>query len=389
MSAPFTGPGNRGKTGPRVARILLWAAAGGAFPEGLPSRLAHSESARLVDAALREGLAGFLRQGLRRAGRGSLIEETAGRRLDAFYYLTLNANLRKLAALREILSGLQASGVDAVLVQGAALLVTHYRDPGLRPLTDIDLWVAPVSRAAAVAVLARQGFRNTAATPALFRNGQTLVDLHTDLLGAERIGSRRFLLEAGHDEMLRAARRVNWEGLEVCCLSPCDQVIHLAHHAVKHNLERLVWLADLRSLAADWPESAWAAFFDRSTKLGQSRVGSLLLYALETLFGFRTPRSFNDPGRLSAAARHLVRQRRTGPLPAWACLVLLPPENLLERIRFVCEFAFPRAEILRQVFPGPARFTRRELRTRRLRQIVGMLHAGMARTRHSVTPGEG
>jgi hypothetical protein len=389
MSAPFTTPGSGEGNGPRTAELLLRAAAGGAFPEGFSGRLAPEQSARLVDAALREGLAGCLRQGLRRAGRRSLIEETAGRRLDAFYYLTLNDNLRKLAALREVLSGMRASGVDALLVQGAALLVTHYRDPGLRPLTDIDLWVAPASRAAAAAVLARLGFHNTAATPALYRNGRTLFDLHTDLLGAERIGARRFLLEAGHAKMIQAACRVDWEGLKVRCLSPCDQVIHLAHHAVKHNFERLIWLADLRSLVADWPESAWAAFYNRSEELGQGRVVSLLRYALEMLLGFRPPRYSSAPGRLSAAARHLVRRRRKGPLPAWACLVLLPPEKLLDRVRFVCEFAFPRPEILRQVFPGPAPSSPRQLRILRLRQIVAMLPAGMARPRQPVTPWEG
>jgi hypothetical protein len=359
---------------PPVIPQLLRRAAAGALPgAGLPAKLAAAESGRLVAAAAREGLAGFLRQGLRRAGGLKLLAEPARRELDRLYYRTLRDNVQRLAALRVLLAALEGAGLSPAVLQGAALLLTHYEDPGVRPLTDLDLWVAPQEGPPARAVLGRLGFENDPAAPALFRRGTVLVDLHTRFLGEERIRARRFLWGAGGEQALRPVRRAGRDGAPVTALAPVDEVIHLACHAAKHNLERLVWLADLRSLTAAWTPADWAALERRAASLGLGRVPGLVAYALEALLGI-TPAAGGSG--TTALSRCLVRRRRRRRLPAWACLALLPPAGIARCALLIGEFLLPRVEVLAEVFPQHAAASPRRLRAMRLRQILGLAASG-------------
>lgn len=356
-----------------IPELLRRAAAGGIAASDLPRALPPEESARLVAAAVREGLAGFLRQGLKRAGRLDLLAEPARGDLDRLYYRTLRDNLRALGALREVLSGLEEAGLHPAVLQGAALLLTCYPDPGTRPLTDLDLWVAAEEEPEARAVLGRSGFVNDPRTPPLFRREAVLVDLHTDLLGEERIRARRFLRNARACAALRFVRRVCRDGSHVTALAPEDQVIHSVCHAVKHNLERLVWMADLRALTADWAPADWASLARRAAALGLDRVPGLLAYALQALLGVASPA---QEAGTSAISRCLLRRRRRRPLPAWACLALLPPEKIAHRALLIGEFLLPRAAVLAEVFPQHAAAAPRRLRAMRLGQAIRIAASG-------------
>ena len=174
-------------------KILLWVAASGdpdsGAPAWLPERMGAAESTRLVDAALREGVAGLLYRRLKTCGRLQALDGPARGRLESIYYLTIQTNLRFFAALKEIAE----EGVPFVLMQGAALLADTYPDPGLRPLSDIDLWVLPRNRERLMAVLSRLGFEENPLVPGVLRRSAVLVDVHMHLDWAQRIQARRFL----------------------------------------------------------------------------------------------------------------------------------------------------------------------------------------------------
>jgi hypothetical protein len=354
-------------------RILLWiAASGDREPEAaacLPERLSAEESGHLIEAAVREGLAGLLYQRLRACGRLPMLAAPSRRRLESIYYLTLQTNLTFFCVLKEI----AGQGVPFVLMQGAALLAETYPDPGLRPLGDIDLWVLPDNQERLFTTLVRLGFGETSLSPGVFRRGDVLVDTHAQLDWAERIRASRFIFAADLDTVYRACRRVAWDGLDLLCLGKYDQVVYLTVHAIKHNLERLIWLADIQRLVAGWQIADWEELRRRARQLGQERVVAVLAYLRQALFGMRPPAAACVGLNLSALGRYLLRMRKRGPLPKWSSLTLLSTGNCFRRLEFAFETMFPRPEVLRQVFADRSDRSDRRLYGLRLRQLLGMI----------------
>jgi hypothetical protein len=358
---------------PLINKILLaLAATGEPISETItrvPGRLSVEGSRLLVEAAVREGLAGLLYQRLRRDGQFAMLVPQWQRRLESIYYLTLRTNLIFLDVLKEI----NGQGVPFVVMQGISLLAAAYPDPGVRPLSDIDLWVHPDHRERLYAALRRLNFREAIQIPGLFQRDSILIDVHAELGGAERIGARRFIFSTGLDTIYEACRRIGWDQQELLCLDPCDQVVYLTVHAIKHNLERLVWLADLQRLTAGWRVAEWEKLRRRARQLGQKKVLAVLVYLRQSLFGMRTPLTACEQLNLTALDRYLLRIRKRGPLPKWSSLALLSAGRCLQRIEFVLESMFPRPEILRQVFAGRLDLRDWQLYGLRLRQLLGML----------------
>lgn len=354
-------------------KMLLWVAASGdpesGAPAWLPNRMGAAESTCLVDAAVREGIAGLLYHRLKKSGRLQTLSDPVRVRLESIYYLTMQTNLRYFAALKEI----AGQGVPFVLMQGAALLVDIYPDPGLRPLSDIDLWVLPRNRDRLLTALSRLGFEENPLVPGVLRRGAILVDVHTHLDWAERIPATRFLFALEPEEIQRSCRRVTWDGLALLCLGGYDQVIYLMVHAVKHNLERLIWLADIQRLTVAWQASDWVGLRQRARQLGQEQVTAVLAYLRQALFGMPTPAAATAGLALSAVQRYLLRMRKGGPLPLWSSLALLTAGNRVRQIEFTLESMFPRPEILRQVFADRLDLSDWQLYGLRIRQLMGMI----------------
>jgi hypothetical protein len=331
--------------------------------------LEPQESEQIVDRAVKEGMAGIVYQRLKKVECLCMLSEPARRRLESIYFLTLQTNLKRLSILDDIL----APGVPVVLIQGAALLVQLYDDPGLRPLTDIDLWVPSEEKDHLLAVLSRLGFQTIPQTSGLLRKGDLLIDVHTHLLGVERIRSRRFLLSQSQEEILRACHRQLLGDREILCLNERDQVIFLTLHAIKHYFERLIWLADLARLVASWEDSVWEAARQRAECLGQAQLIGLLAYTLETVLDCGLTDPLIHSTEISVLDKYLLRKRRKGPLPRWSPLILLSAGGSLRQFEFVLENFFPRPAVLCEIFTPDAGLNEWRLYGKRIRQLLGML----------------
>jgi hypothetical protein len=355
-----------------VNRILLWVAASGdppsRAPAWLPGALGAEAGSRLVAAAVREGLAGLLYQRLKACRGLAVLDEPARHRLESIYYLTLQTNLRFLSALQEI----AAQDVPFVLMQGAALLLQIYPDPGLRPLSDLDLWVMPRHRERLSGALSRLGFEQNPLTPGVFLRGGVRLDVHAHPAWAERIRARRFLFTTEAEEIYRRCRLQPLEGVPVLILEPYDQVTYLMAHAIKHNLERLIWLADIQRLVAPWRALEWEAWRGRARELGQEKMAAVLSYLRQELLGMTTPAAAPGPPP-TALGRYLLRRRKKGPLPKWSSLELLSAGSRLRQLELAFESMFPRPEILRQVFADRAGLKPWQLYGLRIRQLLSML----------------
>jgi hypothetical protein len=222
-----------------------------------------------------------------------------------------------------------------VVLKGSALAQTVYPDPACRPMSDIDLWIAPERMAEAAALIVELGFYSTVKVD---RPAQ-LQALSGGELGFGRAAWRQGRVELHWSAMAgwwlyhTAVPDVNgmWQrrvplllaadGSPVAYqLHPEDMVIQLAVHiAVNHQFSATLLrsLADIALTAVSRPLN-WQLIADRAREW---RVGTAVYLAL-TL----THQLFDLPAS-DAARRHLQPTR----LRRWLLSQLVNPQTALNR----------------------------------------------------------
>jgi hypothetical protein len=264
-----------------------------------------------------------------------------------------------------------------VLLQGIALLEKIYKDIGLRPLTDIDLWVLPEKRGVFDTLMTQLGYRRDPVYPNTFKKDKTIVDINSHILWADRIRSRGLLLAKSQRALYDNIEILNFEGEPAGCLDDLDQVLYLSLHAFKHCASRLVWLVDIKHLITGWQTSNWKALFDRAGELGQVSIVYYMLYLMGHLFNLKPPADIQAMvagRRLAWLERVILEKRLNGrPLPDWAPLLLFTAgKKFMTRVYFVFESLFPRPPVLRQIFTDTPGFKTWQLYLKRALQLVRM-----------------
>lgn len=334
------------------------------------------ETDHLIDLAVKEGLAGFLYKNLRKADLLEMLKPHHKQRLYTTYYLTIRHNLKLIHALNEIIKPLIQRQVQVILLQGISLLQQVYRDIGLRPMNDMDFWVLPNQYADLVDCMVSQGFVRSSNYPNTFSKGEVVLDIHTQIFWEDRILRRNSLINSGQEEIYKNAQLINSENSAALCLNPSDHFLYMSQHALKHNLERLIWLVDIKSLVAEWEPKDWRALMIRTEELGQQATLFYMLFVLTNIFKPKLPSeilSYLGGWKPNFFERKALSRRISGsPMPIWSHLVLFSAGNgLHERISVVKETLFTRKKVLRQVFPAAANLSDRQLNWKRVLQILG------------------
>jgi len=333
---------------------------------------------RLIRLAKKEGMTGLLYKSLKKAGILGFFGHLQMQQLQSSYYRTVQCNLQIVHDLKAILRRSNEKGVRVVLLQGIALLQKIYKDIGLRPLTDIDLWVLPEKRGVFDTLMTQLGYQRDPLYPNTFKKGMTIVDINSHILWADRIRSRRHLLAKSQRVLYDNIKILNFEGEPAGGLDDLDQVLYLSLHAFKHCAGRLVWLVDIKHLITGWQASNWKALFDRAGELGQVSIICYMLYLMRHLFNLKPPADIQATvaGRSLAWLERVTLQKRLNgrPLPDWAPLLLLTSgKSLMTRVYFVFETLFPRPPVLRQIFSATPDFKTWQLYLKRALQLFRMV----------------
>ena len=331
----------------------------------------------LINIAIKEGLSGLLYKSIMRSGMLEALGHRQRERLQSLYYQTVVFNLKLIHDLEEVLDLLNQKKIQVVLLQGIALIQQIYDDIGLRPITDVDLWVLQKDYLGLTSILSSQGYEKDPIYHNTFRKGSTIFDLHTHILWADRIKARELLLTKGQEQIYHDTRIIHFEGQEVRCLSRYDQVLYLGLHALKHDVNRLIWLVDIKRLLADWKGFDWQELLDRARELGQEKTISYIFFLLFYLFDFHLPLEAHhlvERKRLHFLEKKILRERiKRDSLPIWASLFLFSSgKGLHKRLSFILETLFPRPEILRQVFVNSPDLKVWQLYYMRVLQLFGM-----------------
>jgi len=185
--------------------------------------------------------------------------------LRRVYYESAARNVLLFDALDELTAALASRGVRPVLLKGADFATSLYPSAALRPMSDLDLWVAAEEVTLAESALASLGYRPAVPemTQGLARairharlyvsgtRGDVAVDLHWSLVG--------------HDTDRRAPPSLDWfrSRTRHSRLDPTASLLYLAAHMkLQHYDERipLIWLSDFY-LLSQRPEMEWEALF--------------------------------------------------------------------------------------------------------------------------------
>ncbi|MGD2124957.1 MAG: nucleotidyltransferase family protein [Desulfobacteraceae bacterium] len=336
------------------------------------------DAGHLIQMAFREGMSGLLYKNLLESGLLEKLELDHIETLKSQYYQTAGFNLKLIHDFKEVLYPLNQKKIRVVLLQGIDLLHETYEDIGIRPMMDVDLWVRTEDYPELIAILISQGYERDPLYPNTFRRGSTTFDLHTHILWADRIRARKLLLNKSETHIYEEARVVYFEGQEALCLSPSDQVLYLSLHALKHYVNRLIWLVDIKCLVGDWKASDWQLLLNRAKDLGQEKTLCYIFFLLLHLFDLQLPleaRQLLERNRLHFFEKKALGARlKKGALPFWApALLFSAGKGLRKRVSFTLESLFPRPEILRQIFTSSPDLKAWQLYWKRAVQLLHMV----------------
>jgi hypothetical protein len=234
-------------------------------------------------------------------GAGVALPLPVRRELQGLYVRHRHANQVRARVLRQVLAAYQEAGIPALVLKGAALSHLVYPEPGLRPMSDLDLLVPRSEVWRAGRVLAELGFdaplphggmlRHRHLPAATLRTEGLLVEVEIhhqlfsdyfdnalayarsilapvlSLIGKrglappDQVGNR----VAETDDAWLALDRCPFalDGLTAYTLGYEDMLAHICQHLISHvnvwDYARLIWVADMVGLAERFvSEIDWA-----------------------------------------------------------------------------------------------------------------------------------
>jgi hypothetical protein len=233
--------------------------------------------------------------------REMVTDEAASAPLRDGYRAAWIRNQHLLARVAPVLDALHHAGIETLVLKGAALALTTYERPGLRPFGDVDVLVRPDLASEAHAVLARLGwapFRTLAPALRSALHGMG----YTDATGATLDLHAYALAECavpGIDEgFWSRARTVEVNGVGTRVLAPADAFLHVCVHGLRyHDIPTSQWMADAVMVVR---QSGHA--LDWRTLVDEARARRLTLQ-LDHALGLLDPALVDPPADVRATLR--------------------------------------------------------------------------------------
>ena len=187
--------------------------------------------------------------------------------------------------LAHVLRQLAGARVPAILLKGAALALTVYEKPALRPMADLDLLLHPADVPDALEALQAEGYAMSLPELGLVNaleytnefllsrpgGAEIPVELHWGLFNSPFYGHEA--LEAWLWEGALPAQPVEGVSLPPRIFRPEAQILHLCGHlALHHAGEGLLWLNDIAEVTYHYREQ-----IDWRILLEQAQAADLVL----------------------------------------------------------------------------------------------------------------
>jgi hypothetical protein len=286
------------------------------------------------------------------------VPEAARRRLKQAYLATAARNSVLFRQLKGILEAFHAAGIPVIVLKGALLADTVYRERALRPMNDIDLLIREEDLEEAEDRLGRLGYE-AAHDPEtkdvlrrrhhhwVFRNAAPVLsgiplELHWRL---DPPGSP-FRVDTA--ALWQRAVPARIAGVDALGLSPEDLLLHLCTHAARHRFNGgLIPLCDIAAVTTRYGDRIdWAQLGTRAAEWGAAPYVAVALNLASELVGAAVPASIPAELRGSQGDSDLLDLARERVLEEKGTLRMAAEL----RLRWRGSGAKERIEALRRIF---------------------------------------
>ncbi|OQA02323.1 MAG: hypothetical protein BWY70_00046 [Bacteroidetes bacterium ADurb.Bin408] len=209
-----------------------------------------------VQFSVSQGTAPFFYKIIKEHHLETLVPESVFNAVQGSYYHVLSKNVRAQEELKKILKIFNDASIKTLLIKGMASAEYIYGDPGLRPMSDIDLLVENKQLLTAEQLLFDMGFVNTEPYKSYklrtlniynhlnaFQNSRVKIELHHDLSSSHHI--IRFPTEKVWD----GAQIVNFGDENTHILKDEWNLIYLSIHLVSHFIKKNIRLNNFVDIA--------------------------------------------------------------------------------------------------------------------------------------------
>lgn len=219
--------------------------------------LAHSSSLDwniVCQRAQEEGVAPLIYHTLR--GQEIIPPEVEEDLRQAYHY-TGNYNNLLLSELGIGLQQLAQAGIPCIILKGAALIETLYKNIALRPMVDVDILVKEQDVLKSIELFSELGYtpepETWTGTSLEYLHAQSLrktgamtlqIEVHWSLIQSPSYRQRLLL-----SWFWERAEAVDFDGMPAYVLKPEAQLLHLCLHLwLHHGGEKLLWWIDVAEL---------------------------------------------------------------------------------------------------------------------------------------------
>ncbi|HVA05267.1 MAG TPA: nucleotidyltransferase family protein [Acidimicrobiales bacterium] len=214
-------------------------------------------------------------------------------RLKGAYRRCWFENQRIMHVVRPAISTLHEAGLQTMLCKGAALIAADGRDPGARPMGDVDVVVAPAEARRALEVLIDAGYWPAGRVePNLALRVRRSLNLTGPGTDGDRLDLHWSIL-AGPDPgpgVFDRARPVSFLGIPTLAPSPTDSLLSIIDHGTSWHPAPVRWVLDACFLfSSAGPTIDWDLFTRRAQAQPLARQVAVSLAELRTDFQVNVP----------------------------------------------------------------------------------------------------
>ena len=327
------------------------------------------EAATLADACVVHGVHGLLYHQLAGApDRWRALAPDLRERLEFRAKADLAWELAHKAELNASLAALAEAGVAVLILKGTALAYSLYPVPSIRSRGDSDLLVRADDRPNVSEVLARRGYeRDTYSRTIGYETNFTkrdgfgfehVLDVHWRLSSNEL-----FAALFDREEALRDSVALPRLGTQARGLGHVHALLYACVHRAVHfhspyyvdgdayqERNRLIWLYDIKLLAAAFEAADWSSFAEIARDRGVAALCLDALGAAQELLDTAIP------AEIAAALAHVEQRELSAQLlsdSGWRSLWVefWAQRGHGARLRFLRELVFPDRAYMRRKYP--------------------------------------
>ena len=192
--------------------------------------------------------------------RAQGVENSVVDKLKGMYRLTWYKNQMLFQRMATLLRLFHDSGIQTMIMKGAALVLLHYKDLGQRPMDDFDVLIRKEHVLPAIDMLTELGWKPITEfgwkpdLESLKANPEMLLSVRHAIAfmdAAERHFDLHWhvLIECRYnhadDDYWDSAKIIDLHGIPTHVLNPTDQLFHICvHGAFWHSVPTFRWVAD-------------------------------------------------------------------------------------------------------------------------------------------------